>query len=117
MEIEHCSQCSVALEESQIGLCDECQEQIEETRRLRERVEQIESPLARRVIGRIMDGRLSGRLSTDNLEIIAMIAENLAARNESSLGKDERLLVMKFRSLNEDQRMATVNLISAFKPN
>ncbi|HGO9799633.1 TPA: hypothetical protein ACLEB8_004821 [Pseudomonas aeruginosa] len=88
----------------------------QEQQNLLERIEQIESPVARRVIGKIAEGLFAGRLSGEDLELLADIAERIADRSESSLDEDELLLVRKFRQLNERQRQGAMMLLSAVPP-
>ncbi|HEJ2342215.1 TPA: hypothetical protein ACWLUJ_005730 [Pseudomonas aeruginosa] len=82
-----------------------------------ERIEQIESPVARRAIGKIAEGLFAGRLSGDDMELLDAIAQRIADRSESSLSEDELLLVMQFRRLNERQRQGAMMLLSTVTPN
>ena len=43
-----------------------------------ERISKIKSPVARRVVEKIADGVYSGRLSGDDLELLAAVAEQVA---------------------------------------
>ena len=72
-----------------------------------ERISKIKSPV---------DGVYSGRLSGDDLELLAAVAEQMVNRNESSLSSQETHLIKAFRSLNDTQRDGAVKLLTALDP-
>lgn len=78
-----------------------------------QRIDQLESPVARRVIKRIAEGMYSGRLSGADMEILGGIAESMAARSEASLDPTEFKLVSKFRQLTSRQKEGAVMFLSA----
>jgi hypothetical protein len=88
-----------------------------------DRIQQIESPTARRVIGRIADGVLSGRIAEQDAELIAGIAEHMAAANMrqtdvglQSLTADELSLVHSYRCLTPRQQEGAHMILGVFKP-
>jgi hypothetical protein len=78
-----------------------------------ERISEIKSPVARRVVTKIAEAVYSGRLSGNDLELIEAVAEQMANRNESSLSQEESNLIKAFRSLNDSQRDGAVRLLTA----
>lgn len=82
-----------------------------------ERIGQLKSPVVRRVIGDIADAVFAGRLTGEDMELLAGIADRIADRSESSLNDQELLMVKRFRQLNNQQREGAVMLLSAVTPN
>lgn len=88
-----------------------------------ERIQRLESPTARRVIGRIAGGILSGRIGEQDAELIAGLAEHMAASNmlQAAVGTEsltvaERDLLESFRSLTPRQQEGARMMLHVFKP-
>lgn len=84
----------------------------QDQQQLLEQIEKIESPAARRVLGKIAEDLYAGRLSGEDMNLLDSIAERIAERSESSLSKEELLLVRQFRRLNDRQRQGAMMLLS-----
>jgi hypothetical protein len=82
-----------------------------------DRIDRIESPVARRVIRKIAEGMYAGRLSGEDMELLACIAERMSDRSESSLNPEEHSLVTNFRRLTDHQRTGAMMLLSPIAPN
>lgn len=87
------------------------------------RFERLESPVARRLFRRLALGAFSGRLSEDDLEVVASLAEHMAAQNaqrvemdSASITAGEMALVQSFRRLTPRQREGAKMMLDVFKP-
>lgn len=83
---------------------------------IQELVERIESPEAQRLVGKLADSLLSGRLSDEDLELLAPFAEPVDDSPVTSLTDDEKLLLSHFRRLNHQLREGAVQLLKAVAP-
>ncbi|EMA2592507.1 TPA: hypothetical protein L6A07_24940 [Pseudomonas aeruginosa] len=85
--------------------------------------ERLESPVARRLLRRMALGAASGRLSEDDLEVVASLAEHMAAQNaqgveidSASITAGEMALVQSFRRLTPRQQEGAKMMLDVFKP-
>lgn len=78
--------------------------------------ESIKSPAARRLLTNLAIGAYTGRLSDDDMEIIAGVAEAMASRNTGPLSAQESTLVEGFRALTDRQQQGVVLLVDTFAP-